>query len=62
MQKLFWAVLLLSSISCQTKEPSVKPVVGTITNSVYVSVTVQPDSLYEVFASVNGILERNLVS
>ena len=35
---------------------------GRLTQSVYVSVTVQPDSLYEVFSSVNGILACNLVS
>lgn len=33
----------------------------TITESVYASVTVQPDSLYQAFAVVNGILEENLV-
>jgi multidrug efflux pump subunit AcrA (membrane-fusion protein) len=63
MQKLLWGVLLISiSISCQKKEVPLKPTVGTLTLSVYVSVTAQPDSLYQVFSSVNGILERSLVS
>lgn len=63
MQKLLWIVTIAIVFNaCEKKETTVKPVVGTITKSVYVSVTVQPDSLYEVFASVNGILESNLVS
>ncbi|MBT8320705.1 MAG: efflux transporter periplasmic adaptor subunit, partial [Eudoraea sp.] len=30
-----------------------------LTESVYSSVTVQPDSLYQVYAAVGGILEKN---
>lgn len=33
----------------------------TISSSVYSSVTVQPDSLYKVYAAINGILDQNLV-
>lgn len=63
MRNLFWIVLLLRIVSsCENKETPIKPSVGTITQSVYASATVQPDSLYEVFANVSGILESNLVS
>ena len=37
------------------------PEIKDITESVYTSITVQPDSLYRVHASVAGILDRNLV-
>lgn len=63
MQKLFWIILFVHiSVSCHNKETSIQPTIETLTQSVYVSVTVQPDSLYDAFASVNGILESILVS
>lgn len=48
-------------ISCSSNEEKVLPIKRTITSSVYSSVIVQPDSLYKVFANVNGILDKNLV-
>ncbi len=63
MCKSFWiSSFFVFIVSCQKKEIPIKPRVSTITQSVYVSLTVQPDSMYEAFASVNGILESNLVS
>lgn len=56
---IFLTMLLLAS--CGSKEDTITPTVTTITSSVYASVIVQPDSLYHVFSSVNGILESNLV-
>lgn len=38
-----------------------RPIKADISEYVYSSATIQPDSLYQVFAVVNGILERNLV-
>ncbi|MBX2827099.1 MAG: HlyD family efflux transporter periplasmic adaptor subunit [Flavobacteriaceae bacterium] len=59
-----WHVLylgLLALCSCGNHEDKIKPTRKAISESVYSSVTVQPDSLYEAFAIVNGILEQNLV-
>lgn len=47
--------------SCTQQEEKIFPIKASITESVYASVTVQPDSLYQAFAVVNGILEANLV-
>jgi len=52
---------LIIFISCGRDATKVLPLKQKITESVYSSVTVQPDSLYEVHAVVSGILERNLV-
>ena len=53
--------LLNSLISCNPGNEKIKPTVRTITESVYSSVTIQPDSLYQAHAVVSGILEQNLV-
>lgn len=57
---LFFLVIFYF-ISCDKEQERIFPVETTITESVYASVTVQPDSLYQAFAVVNGILEENLV-
>jgi multidrug efflux pump subunit AcrA (membrane-fusion protein) len=57
-------LLLLSvplSVSCNSEVAKILPSKSTVTESVYSSVTVQPDSLYQAFAPVNGILDKNLV-
>jgi multidrug efflux pump subunit AcrA (membrane-fusion protein) len=51
----------LSSFSCNSDSDKIKPSINTITESVYSSITVQPDSLYQVYAAVSGILDQNLV-
>jgi HlyD family secretion protein len=48
-------------LSCSKKEDKILPYETTLTESVYSSVTVQPDSLYKVYASVAGILDNILV-
>lgn len=55
---LFFSALL---ISCQGKDEKIYPRKTAITESVYSSVTIQPDSLYQAYAIVNGIVDRNLV-
>ncbi|GAA4273389.1 efflux RND transporter periplasmic adaptor subunit [Aquimarina gracilis] len=47
--------------SCSTTQEKILPTVTNITESVYSSVTIQPDSLYQAYASVSGILDKNLV-
>ncbi|WAC02785.1 HlyD family efflux transporter periplasmic adaptor subunit [Lacinutrix neustonica] len=50
------------SISCSKKQDKIRPELRDITESVYSSVTIQPDSLYNVYANVGGILDKNLVT
>lgn len=57
---LFTAVLI-ANLACADKEETITPTVQDITESVYASVTIQPDSMYQVHAAVTGILERNRV-
>lgn len=58
---IYSGFLLLLLLSCNGEEEKTKPVLTSITESVYASVTIQPDSLYEAYAIVNGILDQNLV-
>lgn len=53
--------LLLVLVSCGKKQDFILPLETKMTESVYSSVTIQPDSLYQVYAAVNGILDINLV-
>lgn len=56
-----YTLLLLLIVSCGEQREKIFPKKVTLTESVYASVTVQPDSLYQVYAAVAGILENNLV-
>jgi len=56
----FTCMLLMSS--CGKNNEKILPEQQKITESVYSSVTIQPDSLYQVYAAVSGILEKNLVN
>lgn len=55
--------ILFSSLflACGDKQEKIVPQKTTLTESVYSSVTVQPDSLYQAYAIVAGILDNNLV-
>jgi multidrug resistance efflux pump len=57
---LITAIVFLIS-SCGEQQKSIRPQKTRLTESVYASVTIQPDSLYQVYAAVGGILEDNLV-
>ncbi|WP_158976666.1 efflux RND transporter periplasmic adaptor subunit [Cellulophaga sp. L1A9] len=59
--KIVSLVFILFLVSCGSKQEKTLPVVKKLTESVYASVTIEPDSLYEAHAVVNGILERNLI-
>lgn len=54
-----WSILLISG--CSNQEEKIMPEERDITASVYASVTVQPDSLYQVYAAVGGILDALIV-
>nr|MDJ0646551.1 efflux transporter periplasmic adaptor subunit [Flavobacteriaceae bacterium] len=56
---LIFIALLFSS--CADSKDKILPEQTTLTESVYSSVTIQPDSLYQAYAIVGGILDQNLV-
>jgi len=47
--------------SCSKTHDKILPKQKNITESVYASVTIQPDSLYQAYAIVAGILDKNLI-
>ncbi|GAA4884365.1 hypothetical protein GCM10023311_03440 [Flaviramulus aquimarinus] len=54
-------LFLIVLFSCSDHKGKILPIERSLTESVYSSVTIQPDSLYQSYAIVSGILERNLV-
>lgn len=56
-----YIILLFLIGSCKSKEDNIYPEYKTLTESVYASIMIQPDSSYQAYASVAGILERNFV-
>ena len=61
MKNVQLITLFLLLLSCGSKDEGTYPEVKPLTELVYSSVTVQPDSLYQAYAIVSGILDRNLV-
>ncbi len=49
--------MLLLLAGCNNREGGIKPSYTAVTESVYASVTVQPEDLYNVYAAVPGILD-----
>ncbi|WP_291871015.1 efflux RND transporter periplasmic adaptor subunit [Maribacter sp.] len=61
MRYLVITVFYLLLYSCGEQQEKILPQKTRLTESVYASATIQPDSLYQVYAAVGGILDRNLV-
>ena len=61
MKTICLVLLGISLITCGKQDDKITPLKRDITESVYTSVTIQPDSLYQVYAIVAGILDKNLV-
>jgi len=62
MNKYLVALFIILIItSCSKNSDYIQPEKRDITESVYASSTIQPDSLYQVYAAVGGILDANLV-
>jgi RND family efflux transporter MFP subunit len=60
--RLLLSLLFISVFAaCNKDQEKILPSEVTITESVYSSVTIQPDSLYQVYAAVGGILDKNFV-
>ncbi len=58
---IFTGLLVLTLWSCGEDREEFRVERSGITESVYSTVTVQPDSLYLAYAAVGGILDKNLV-
>ncbi len=60
-----WNRLVLLTLvvlcSCNNEKDAIYPEFRPLKESVYTSVTIQPDSLYQAHAIVSGILDKNLV-
>lgn len=54
-------IISLIFISCIKKQNKILPSEKTLIESVYSSVTIQPDSLYQAYAIVAGILDNNFI-
>jgi multidrug efflux pump subunit AcrA (membrane-fusion protein) len=61
MKPLRLLSVLFVMVSCSKAPDKILPEERSLTESVYSSVTIQPDSLYQVYAIVAGILDKNLV-
>lgn len=57
MHKIFYIFIPLIFISCKDKVVKVKPVISTITESVYASGSLKSRQQYQAFATVSGIIE-----
>ncbi len=55
-------ILLMSAIACQNNDDKIKPSVESISESVYASGIIKSKNQYQVFASVNGLVENIFVS
>jgi len=61
MRSIQLSLILLFILSCSKKQDKILPIERNLTESVYASVTIQPESLYQAYAIVSGILDQNLV-
>lgn len=61
MRCFVWAIVVLLC-SCGDKTETVQPVVQNITESVYASGIVKSKNQYQVYSSVNGVIQQQLVT
>ena len=62
MKRLFFIFILFLFISCESKVEKIKPTIRSISESVYASGLVKSKNQYQVFSTVNGIIEEIFVS
>ena len=55
-------MFILILLGCSSETESILPTIGTITESVYASGTIESDDQYQVFPSVNGIVQKVYVT
>ena len=58
---LFLGFTLTLTTACESEQPDVHPEYRTLVESVYASVTVEPEELYKVFPSASGVLKMVLI-
>ncbi|WP_299667857.1 HlyD family efflux transporter periplasmic adaptor subunit [uncultured Polaribacter sp.] len=61
MKLIFFIVILFFFLSCAKEQEKILPLEQELIESVYSSVIIQPDSLYQVYSIVSGIIDKNLV-
>ena len=61
MKSYHLIVFVILFFNCSNNKEQTKATISSITESVYASVTIQPDSLYQVHSIVYGILQDNLI-
>lgn len=61
MKQVLFILILALFTSCENKQEKILPIERPLTELVYASVTIRPDSLYQAYAIVAGILDANLV-
>ncbi len=61
MKVSFYIPVFFTFFSCSNQSEEIMPERSGLVESVYSSVTIQPDSLYSAFATVTAIVDRNLV-
>ncbi len=61
MKKELFIGISILLFSCSKTKDKILPIQKSLTESVYASITIQPDSLYQAYAIVAGILDKNLV-
>ncbi len=62
MNKLYFLILILGLVSCNTKTEKIKPSVSSISESIYASGIIKSKNQYQAFATVNGIIQNIFVS
>jgi multidrug efflux pump subunit AcrA (membrane-fusion protein) len=62
MNKLYYLILVLGLVSCNTKTEKIKPSVSSISESIYASGIIKSKDQYQAFATVNGIIQNVYVS
>lgn len=57
-QIIFITIGILMFYSCGEKPIQTKPSIGLMTESVYASITIQPEDSYQLFSATSGILDK----
>lgn len=62
MNKLYYLLLVLGLVCCNTKTEKIKPSVSSISESIYASGIIKSKGQYQAFAKVSGIIQNIFVS
>lgn len=62
VKAIITASTFLFSVSCQLKGDKIRPVVDSISESVYASGIIKSEDQYQAFASVSGIIQEQFVT